>query len=153
MIKSVTSMALLVAVMLTLCACSNERLMVLEEFSRAVSFQMGDILVKGQLHYKSKDEITFTVSEPENLSGVVFTENEVKKDEVSINYSKLKDESPVYLLISAIKSAGESEIYLPIKGEYTFSGVADSAGYKIKINCENDEIVSIEIGKFTYNFE
>ena len=153
MIKSLVSVTLLVAVMLTFCACSNEKLLVMEEFSRVVSFQMDDVSVKGQLHYKGKDDISFTVIEPESLSGVVFTEGEVKKDEVGINYSKLRDKSPVYLLISAVKSTAESEIYLPDRGEYTFSGVTSSAEYKIKINCENNEIISIEIGKFTYIFE
>lgn len=153
MIKSVVSVALLVAVMLTFCACSNEKLMVMEEFSRVVSFQMDDVSVKGQLHYKNKDDITFTVIEPEILSGVIFTEAQAKKDEVSVNYSKLRDESPVYLLISAVKSMSESEIYLPVKGEHTFLGAVSTAEYKTKINCENNEIISIEIGKFTYIFE
>ena len=153
MIKSVVSVVLAIAVMFSLCACSSEKLLVLESFSSTVSFQMDDISVKGVLDYKTGEDITFTVTEPENLRDIVFTESKVKKDEVIINYSKLKDESPVYLLICIIKSMTESEIYIPLKSEYTFSGVACSAEFKTKINCETDEIISIETGNFTYNFE
>ena len=153
MIKSAVSVLICVVLLFSLCACGTEKELVLGEFCRNVSFTLEEVSVKGELHFKSREEITFTVEEPENLKGLVFTESTANIDDITINYSEFKDESPVYILLSTIKNLAESEIYLPAKGEYAFAGEASSAEYKIIFDCEKEEIRRIETEKFTYNFE
>lgn len=153
MIKSVVSVVVCIILVLSLCACSNEKQLVLSEFSRTVSFTMDDITVTGELNFKNKDDMTFTIAKPENLSGIVFTESTVNIYDVTINYAKLKDESPVFILISTLKTIAEGPIYLPLEGEFTVTVAVSSAEYRIIFDCEKEEIKRIETGKFTYNFE
>ena len=95
---------------------------------------MTGITVKGQLDYKNKNDTTFTLTEPQNLSGITFTENEIKTDDVKIGYSGPIEESPAYMLISIIADMAQKEIYLPYKGSFTFDGGVSSAEYKIIVS-------------------
>lgn len=153
MIRSAVSMLVCAVLVFSLCACSAEKEIMLSEFEKEVSFTIDDLTVNGKLTFKGKDNITFTVEEPENLKGLVFTENTANIDNITINYAKFKDESPVYILLSVIKNLAESEICLPLKGEYTLMGAISSAEYKIVFDCEKEEIIRIATEKFTYNFE
>ena len=152
--KSAVSVLLCLCIIFSLSACTaGKKQFVLEESCNTVSFDMTGITVKGRLDYKSKDDIAFTLTEPQNLSGITFTENEIKTDDVKIGYSGPIEESPVYMLISIIADMAQKEIYLPYKGSFTFDGGVSSAEYKINFDCENAEIISIETGKYTYIFE
>ena len=151
--KSVFSVLMCLAVVFSLCACSAEKEFIMGGFCRNVTFTMDEVTVKGELNFKNKDDITFTIVEPENLEGIIFTESQIKKDEIAINYEKLKDESPVFILISVIKNIAESQIYLPLEGEFTVTGAVPSAEYKVIFDCEKEEILTLQAGKFTYNFE
>lgn len=153
MIRSAVSVIVCAVLVFSLCACSAEKEIMLSEFEKDVSFTIDDLAVKGKLVFKGKDDITFTVEEPGNLKGLVFTEATANIDNITINYAKLKDESPVYILLSAIRNLAESEICLPLEGEYTLMGEASSAEYKIVFDCEKEEIIRIATEKFTYNFE
>ena len=153
MSKSVISVLMCLAVIFSLCACSAEKEFVIGEFCRKVSFVMDEVTVKGELNFKNKDDITFTIIDPENLEGIIFTETQIKKDDITVNYDKMKDESPVFTLISVIKNIAESQIYLPLKGEFAVTGVVSSAEYKVIFDCEKEEILTLQAGKFTYNFE
>ena len=114
---------------------------------------MGEVNIKGKLDFRNRDCITFTVEEPENLKGITFSENTANLGEITISYAKLKDKSPVYILLSIIKNMAENEIYLPLKGEYTFQGSVSSVEYKAVFDCENELISRIVTEKFSYNFE
>ncbi len=152
--KSVISLLLCVCIMFSLVACgAKERPFVLEEGAYTVSFDLSGVAVKGQLNYKSKTDMNFTVSEPENLNGVSFSESEIKSDDININYSGLKAQSPVYLLLSIMADVSEKEILVPYKEGFIFEGVASTVGYKINFDCENAKILSIETEKFIYIFE
>lgn len=153
MIKSVVSVLLCIVMILSFSACAKDKVLILDEFSRTVSFSMGDVNVKGKLDFKNSDCITFTVEEPENLKGITFSENTASLDEITISYAKLKDKSPVYILLSIIKNIAENEIYLPLKGEYTFQGTVSAVEYKVVFDCENELISRIVTEKFSYNFE
>ena len=102
MIRSAMSVLVCAVLVFSLCACSAEKEIMLSEFEKDVSFTIDDLTVKGKLTFKGKDNITFTVEEPENLKGLVFTENTANIDNITINYAKFKDESPVYILLSVI---------------------------------------------------
>ena len=151
--KSVFSVLMCLAVIFSLCACSAEKELIMGRFCKKVTFTMDEVTVKGELNFKNKDDITFTIIEPENLEGIIFTESQIKKDEITINYEKLKDESPVFLLLSVIKNIAENQIYLPLEGEFAVTGVVSSAEYKVIFDCEKEEILTLQAGKFTYNFE
>lgn len=152
--KSVISLLLCVCIMCSLCACApKERPFVLEDGTYKVSFDLSGVAVKGELNYKSKDDIVFVLTEPENLGGVSFSENEIKSDNINIDYSGLKAKSPVYLLLSVIADVSEKEIMLPYKDGFIFEGVTSTVGYKINFDCENAKILSIETEKFIYIFE
>ena len=153
MIKSAVSVLICIVIVFSLCACTAEKEFILGEFCRNVSFTMDEVSVKGELNFKNKDNITFTIIEPENLKDITFTESQINKDDVTISYSKLKDNSPVYILLSVVKSLSENGIYLPMKDEFTFTGETDSAEYKVIFDCEKEEIKRIETEKFIYNFE
>lgn len=151
--RRVLSATLCVILIFSLSACIGKRTFVLEEFQRDVSFEVGGITVKGSLQYKKENEISFTVKEPENISGIVFTYDEVSAEGVKADYGKTGDRSPVKLLISAVSDIAASDISLPFKGEYTHSGGNSSWEYKAKIDCEKAVITSIETEKYTYKFE
>ena len=153
MIKSVFSVVICAFLVLSLCACNGKKEFLIGEFTKEVSFTADDVKVKGQLDFKSKDSISFTIAEPEYLRGVIFTQETVTADDVTINYAKLKDESPVYILMSTLKAMTEGQIYIPTEGEFTLTGATSSAEYKIIFDCETEEIKRIQAGKFTYIFE
>ena len=153
MVKSAVSVLICLLMLCSLCACTTEREVVMSEFCKEVSFTLDEVNVKGELNFKNKDNITFTIIEPQNLEGIIFTESQISKDDVTINYSKMKDGSPIFILLSIIKSLAESQIYRPYEGEYTMTGAVSSADYKIIFDCEKEEIKSIEMGKFAYKFE
>lgn len=142
-----------VALVFSLSACSAEKDFVLAPFSSDVTFSMGDVTVRGKLNFATADDITFTVSEPDYVSGIVFTRDEVSADDIKISYGKVADSSPMRILLDVIADVSLCEVTIPLKGEYTYSGETSSAGYKIIFDCENDRITNIEAGKFTYIFE
>lgn len=151
--KSTVSVLLCLLIMFSLSACmAGKKQFVLKEGTDTVSFDLSGITVKGQLE-NNKDDITFTVTEPENLEGVTFSQNEIYKDEVKIKYSSVKEQSPVYMLLTAVKDISQKEILLPYKGSFTFESAVSSAGYKVNFDCENAVILSIETEKFIYIFE
>ena len=153
MVKSAVSVIVCMVLVLSLCACSKEKKILFSEFEENVSFTADNLAVKGKLSFKGKDNISFTIEEPENLKGLIFIQDTVKSDDITISYSKFKDKSPVYILLSVISSLSENEIPLPFKGEYTLTGETSSAGYKTVFDCEKEEIIRISTEKFTYNFE
>ena len=153
MVKSVVSVMICGFVILSLCGCTNEKEFILGSFCSNVSFNVDDVSVSGKLDFKDKDNITFTIIEPENLSGIIFTESQIIKDDVTVNYAKLKDDSPVCILLSIIKNLAGSQIYLPYEGQYTLTGAVSLAEYKTVFDCEKEKIIRIETEKFTYIFE
>ena len=148
-IRRVFLIAVCLFLLMSMCACSAGQIFLPEEIHKDVSFVSGGITVKGVLSYTKGQDMTFTVSEPENISGTVFTDDEVSFDDVKINYGKMKDNSPVNILLMIISDISETGIEIPRKGEYTYAG----EGYKINFDCENSEIKSILTDKYTYNFE
>ena len=151
--RRIMSACLCVALMLCLSACGADKNFVISPFSSNVAFTMGDVSVKGTLNFETKDNLTFTVKEPDYISGVTFSRNEVSVDDIKIPYGKVSDYSPVKLLLDVIADVSQRELTISLKGEFTYSGETSSAGYKIIFDCENEKITSIEAGKYTYNFE
>ena len=74
---------------MSMCACSAGQIFLPEKIHKDVSFVSGGITVKGVLGYTKGQDMTFTVSEPENISGTVFTDDEVSFDDIKINYGKM----------------------------------------------------------------
>ncbi len=138
---------------MSLCACSAGQTFSPEEIHKDVSFVSGGITVKGFLNYAKGKEMTFTVKEPEIISGTVFSDDKISFDEVKINYGKTKDNSPVNILFMIVSDISETGVEIPFKGEYSYESSVSSAEYKINFDCENSEIKSIETEKFTYTFE
>lgn len=153
MVKSLFSVLITVILIFSLCACSAEKEFILSGFSADVSFAMDEEFVTGRLDFKGKDNIYFTIIKPENLEGITFTKSTANIDDVTINYSNFKDESPVFLLLSIVENLSECQILLPLEGEFTLTGETSSAEYKAIFDCEKEKIKRIETGKFTYNFE
>lgn len=151
--RRILSAFLCISMLLCLSACGNEKVLVIERFQKNVTFQMGDITVKGTLDFVSQEDITFTVKEPDYVSGVSFTRDEVSVEDIKTSYGKASDSSPMRLLIDVVANASSVELTVPQKGEFIYSGEVSSAGYKINFDCENEKIISIEAGKYTYIFE
>lgn len=151
--KRLLSVCFCAIVLVCLCACSAEKTYVLAPFKSEVSFAMNDITVKGTLDFVSSQDITFTVNEPENISGIVFAGEEISYEDIKIGYGNVADSSPVSILFEVICHIADKEIQIPLEGEFIYSGVTESAGYKIIFDCEKGKIISIEAGKFIYNFE
>ena len=151
--KSVLSflICLLLVVSFSACTVAEEKFILNE--SNIISFDLSGITVKGELISGSQNEISFVLSEPENLSGVTFSESKIKTQDVKISYPEIKEESPVYMLICIVKDISLKEIFLPRKGDFTVSGSVPSWNYKIAFDCENQKIISIETEKYKYIFE
>lgn len=145
---------LLIAVMaFSFSACSVKESFILQDFEGAVSFETAGITVKGILSYSAGGDVTFRVTEPENISGFVFGKEEISLSDIKIGYGKAGDCSPVKTLLDAVSDMGKREILLPGEGEYAYTPEEDTAGYRIIFDCENDKIKRIETEKFIYNFE
>ena len=139
--------------LLSLCTCDAGQTFSPDEIHKEVSFDSGTITVKGVLDYTEGKDMTFTVKEPENISGTVFTTDEISLDDIKISYGKMKDGSPVSILLAIVSDLIQREIQMPVKGEYLYNEALASAGYKIIFDCEKSEIKSIETEKFIYKFE
>jgi hypothetical protein len=142
-----------VILLISFSGCSVKESFVLQDFESTVSFEMSGITVKGNLSYKSQGESTFTVTEPENISGTVFTDSEVSLPDIKINYGKMGDYSPVKALFNAISDLGTKEILIPKEGELEYISDTSSAGYKIMFDCTKKKITTIETEKFIFKFE
>ena len=152
-LRYAVSALLSVVLLFCLSGCTLQQKFILEDFQRDVSFEMSGITVRGKLSYRSGGESTFIVSEPENISGTVFSADEVSLPDIKISYGKTGDYSPVKILLSAVEDVGKREILLPYEGEYEYTPESSSAEYKIIFDCEKGEIKRIETEKFLYNFE
>ena len=139
--------------MFSLCACNLKQVFSPDEIHKKVSFESGGITIAGILDYAVAEEMTYTVKEPENISGTVFTSDEISLGEIRIGYGKMKSNSPVHTLFVILSDLLSKEVEIPLKGEYAYEGAVSSTEYKIIFNCENREIKSIETGKITYIFE
>ena len=152
--KSVVSLLLCIIMLFSLSACgAGKERFVPEEGISTVSFDLTGMTVKGSLSYKGTEDITFTLTEPENLSGISFSKDEITADDVKISFSGPKEESPVYMLVSIMQDVAGREIFLPSKGSFTFKANMPLTEYKIIFDCEKGKIASIQTGKFTYKFE
>ncbi len=151
--RRIFSVVLCFAVILSFSACSGKRTFTLMDFQRDVSFETGGITVRGSLEYKSGEKVTFTVKEPENISGIVFTSDEISGEDIKISYGKTGDRSPVRLLLTVVSHIASKETDLPLKGEYTHTDEASSGEYKVTFDCEKAEITVIETEKYIYKFE
>ena len=150
--RRIFSVVLCFAVILSFSACSGKRTFTLMDFQRDVSFETGGITVRGSLEYKRGEKVTFTVKEPENISGIVFTSDEISGEDIKISYGKTGDRSPVKLLLTVVSDIASKEISLPLKGEYTHTDEASSGEYKVTFDCEKNEITAIETEKYIYKF-
>ena len=151
--RRIASVCFCLILIVCLCACSAEKTYVMSPFKGDLSFVMSGVTVKGSVDFVSASDISFTVSEPQNISGLVFTADEISYDDVKIAYGSLADSSPVYILFQVLGDVASQEIRIPPEGEYAYTSVGKPAGYKIIFDCENNKITSIESGKYTYNFE
>ncbi len=151
--RRIFSVVLCFALIFSLSACSGKRNFTLGDFHKDVSFETGGITVKGSLRYKQGEKITFTVKEPENISGIVFDSDEISDEDIKISYGKTGDRSPVKILLAVVSHIASKEISLPLKGEYTHIDEASSAEYKVLFDCEKSEIMTIETEKYIYKFE
>lgn len=152
-IRRLLSLAACLFLLMSLSACGLSRTYCLDEIKKDVSFVSGGITIRGTLDFSRDKEMKFSVKEPENISGTVFTENEVSLDDIKINYGKMKDSSPVNILFQILSDLQCSEIKIPLKGEYSYQSSVLTVGYKIIFDCENCQIKSIETEKYTYTFE
>ncbi len=151
--RRVFSVILCFALIFSLSACTGKRTFTLGDFQKDVSFETGGITVRGSLMYKSGEKITFTVKEPENILGIVFTSDEISGEDIKISYGKTGDRSPVKMLLSIVSHLASKEIDLSLKGEYTHTDEVSSAEYKVLFDCEKNEITAIETEKYIYKFE
>lgn len=146
--------AVLCAVLIfSLSACTGKQIFILKDLQGDISFLISGITVKGNLCRNEEGEVTFTVKEPENISGIVFTHEEISAENIKIIYGKADGNSPVKLLFDIISDIASKEILLPLKGEYAYSDEISTARYKVLFDCEKSKIKSIETEKYTYNFE
>ncbi len=151
--RRILSVLSCIALVFSLGACGAQKSLVLAPFCSEVRFDMGDVTVRGKLNFVAADNVTFTVSEPDYVSGLVFSRDEVSVDGVKTSYGKVADSSPVRILLDVVADVSSTELTVSLKGEFTHSGETSSAGYKMIFDCENDRITNIEAGKFTYIFE
>lgn len=151
--RRIFSAVLCFALIFSFSACSGKQTFLLGDFQKDVSFEVGDITVRGTLCRKGQEDMTFSVKEPENISDVVFTDRKVSSSGIEAEYGKNADNSPIKLLFSVVSDMAEAEITLPLKGTYSYCASLSSADYKVIFDCEKPTITSIETEKYTYKFE
>ena len=127
MIKSVVSVALLVAVMLTFCACSNEKLMVMDEFSRVVFNEISELISDDYVEEQKSvfaaeiecfeecllpDEISRRdrdIPTPKTCSSTPSLQSSVENKTLQ-EYMKAMDKSFAYKLFDYIDSKGMTDV-------------------------------------------
>lgn len=137
----------------SLCACESVKVpFELTAFTSQVSFQSAGTTIKGELTYNSPEDITFTVSEPENIRGLRFQSSE---NLISVGIENLtlpqnrKSDSPVNTLFLSLCEIAGSEIRIPLKGLHS----CETDSSKIKLDCQSKRIISIDIDNYHYKFE
>lgn len=145
------------ALLFSLSACTDMGLpFKLEEFTAIVTVKSTATEIKGELTYVSPEDITFKVSEPENIKGMEFRSvsqsMNVSVGEVSFATDSAKG-SPVYMLFGLLKSIAQSAISIPLTGEKEIAFEHEGKICHVKIDCEEKRIVSIETEKTSYIFE
>ncbi len=140
-----------------LCACGNIKVpFELGQFTAHVSFQSAGTKIKGELTYNSPEDISFKITEPENIKGLEFKSvshsMNVTVGEVSFTPDTEK-ESPIYLLFELLGDIAQSDISIPLKGEEKTTLQYEGEPYHIKTDCEEKKLISVETESYRYIFE
>lgn len=157
MLRRLQGLILTFLLMTGLCACSDVKVpLKVQDFKDIVSFQSAGTTIKGEITYTSPDNIVFKIKEPENIKNIRFTysENEMKVslDEASF-YNSTNEESPVYILLDIIDTVANSDIAIPLKGEYQVVLGEGEKEYTIVIDCKSKQILSAKSKDFSFLFE
>lgn len=150
--------ALGVAVLLSgLCACTDINVpFELKPFTSQVSFQSAGTQIKGELTYSSSQEMSFEISEPENIKGLKFNKS---GESVSLAMGRVSSvtiaekESPVYILFGCLADISNSQLSIPCGGEKEISAEYDGKACRIKIDCDNKKLKSVETEGYCFIFE
>ncbi len=157
MLRRFLTLTAAVTLCLCLCACDNVKVTYNQEpFTANVVFQSAGTEIKGELTYNSPDDISLKIKEPDNIEGLEFRtvaeSMNVTVGEVSFSPDTDKD-SPVGLLFDLLKTISENYVRISLRGEEEIVMQHEGKEMRVKIDCEEKKIISIEIENYRYKFE
>lgn len=157
MLRRFLTFAAAVMLCACLCACDNVKVTYKQEpFTAHVAFQSAGTEIKGELTYNSPEDISLEIKEPDNIAGLEFhsvaKSMNVRVGEVSFSPDTDKD-SPVGMLFALLKTISENDIRISLSGEDEIILQHEGKEMRVKIDCEEKKIISIETENYRYKFE
>lgn len=120
----------------------------LQPTTSIVTIKGEDIFLKGTLDFKDSKNITFTLTEPESIKDITYcmsaNENKVIIDNLLFSADKKTENSPVFLLLGAVKTIAASPVTIGTKGSENVILQSEKGEIVTQFNCDEGKINSIE---------
>ncbi|MBQ7294598.1 MAG: hypothetical protein IJW86_00220 [Clostridia bacterium] len=147
----------IIGLMFCLCACNGVKVPYQpRQFTADVIFQSAGTIIKGELTYNSPEDMSLKIKEPDNIEGLEFksAKSGVSIGAGDVSFSAQKpEESPVYNLFALLENFAKSDISISLSGEDEIILQHSGKEYRVKIDCEEKKIISIETENYHYKFE
>ncbi len=141
------SFILLVIFCLGACSVSSVEFK-LQPHTSPVTIKGEDVLLKGTLNFKDNENISFTLSEPQSIKDITYllcgNEKKTAIDNLSFSADEKTENSPVFLLLSAVKTIADSPVTISTKGSEKVILQGEKGEIVIEFNCDEKKINSIE---------
>lgn len=150
-----TVIVLILTLVLSLSACKKvETEYTLTDFESTVSFSGVEGQVKGNFVFSSgTKKMSFTLIEPQNIAGSVFTEENGEKI-LSYNNvtAEVREDSPLAGLFDAVSDFSSKTQLISSKGNKSFKGTVNGKDYELVFDCGNRAIKEVYIDSMIYIF-
>lgn len=126
------------------CCQKSNRSFVLRSFEAFALLETAEEKYKGKFVCEKQGRISFTLTYPEILGGIVIASENQKKtvshNGVSVNLSK---NSPVYKICDILTDFSQKQHKIKKDGTVSIKGEADNIAYEIVVDCGEMEIKEI----------
>lgn len=125
----------------------------LNEFGCALSFICEDEEYKGDFSFVNKEEMSFTVNQPDDINGCRFT---YKNGEITLSFdgvsTGVRETSPVKKLFQILSAFSDKTCKVKSKGTDIISVSDENVKYDVTVDCDRKIIKEINTGEIIYRF-
>lgn len=156
MVLRLFKISFILVFVISLNACSEtQKVFCFSEYYGEVEIKNDNEAFKGQLSFKAKEDIEFTLKQPRNIENATYRYSGGKKtleqDGIVIDISDVILNSPVLLMFDAL-SVLLTPFNINKTGNQTLSFSNDNGDITIEINCDENKIISIEQCGYSFIF-
>ncbi len=144
--------------LLSLTACTGKtKELNLNEFKSRIVVEGAAIEMSGILHFKNRQDMSFTVETPEEISGFTVKLSSgmlrTELDEMSVPIGNLKKSNDIYSpLFEALSLLYSSQVKIPEKGNGTLSFEGSKGNIVTELSYDDEKILNIENEGINYRF-